>query len=274
MSGLNFRLYSAGVISPQLRSLNDLRQRHIRAMRAHSLADGVVAPLNLQPPPNLPANESRRTSSVVRLVLACVDQAMETSPFQASSLRSVFATDEGTGEVLQQILESLATSRQVSPIAFTNSLHGAPSGYFSIAVRNHQPAVVVSLGMQSFASGLLCAVTDAVTEQQPVLFVSYDPVTAAPFDEILPITEPTATAWVISALSVGAGFPRLGHFELTLNSGELASNADSLASWLPHSWAANSSAHGFAALGLLDANPGSCCQFALHKHNLVLKCVE
>jgi hypothetical protein len=38
------------------------------------------------------------------------------SPFPAETLRSVFATDEGTGEVCQQMLEALATTRQVSPL--------------------------------------------------------------------------------------------------------------------------------------------------------------
>ena len=109
----------------------------------------------------LPANERRRASQAVRLALACIEQALQASPFPVETLRSVFATDEGTGEVCQQMLEALATTRQVSPLLFPNSVHNAPSGYFSIAWRNRQPATVVSLGLESFASGLLCAVTEA-----------------------------------------------------------------------------------------------------------------
>ena len=46
-----------------------------------------------------------------------------------------------------------------------NSVHNAPSGYFSIAYRNRQSATVVSLGLESFASGLLCAASEAAGQR-------------------------------------------------------------------------------------------------------------
>jgi hypothetical protein len=84
-------------------------------------------------------------------------------------LRSVFATDEGTGEVCQQMLEALATTRQLSPLLFTNSVHNAPSGYFSIAGATSSRPPWSASGLESFACGLLCAVTDAIASRQPVL---------------------------------------------------------------------------------------------------------
>jgi hypothetical protein len=87
----------------------------------------------------LPANERRRASQVVRLTQACIEQALRDCPFPAGSLRSVFATDEGTGEICRQVLEAVATTREVSPLVFANSVQNAPSGLFFNCVG--QPAV-------------------------------------------------------------------------------------------------------------------------------------
>lgn len=165
----------------------------------------------------LPANERRRASPVVRLVLACIEQATQASPFPLETLRSVFATDEGTGEVCQQLLESLVTTRQISPLLFTNSVHNAPSGYFSIASRNRQSATVVSLGLESFACGLLCAVSEATVLQRPVLLACYDPPMSHLIDERLSVTEPTATAWIISAAEAVERPAAIGSFEISLD---------------------------------------------------------
>ena len=209
-------------------------------------------PLQLNSPQMLPANERRRASQVVRLTQACIEQVLQSCPFPAESLRSVFATDEGTGEVCQKIFEALATTRQVSPLIFANSVQNAPSGYFSIAWQNRQSSTVVSLGMASFASGLLCAVTEAISTQQAVLLVAYDPAMVAPMDELLPVREATATAWIISSVEISNSVPVLGTFALELE--HTVTNTPSIwPTWLPTTWSANSSAVGLAALGLLEA---------------------
>jgi hypothetical protein len=212
-------------------------------------------PLQVPSPAMLPAQERRRSSTAVRLVLACIDQALRDWPLPADGLRSVFATDEGTGEVCQQMLAALATTRQVSPLLFSNSVLNAPSGYFSIAWRNRQPSSVVSLGLESFASGLLCAVCDAQASGQPVLLVACDPPMPSPLDELLPVHEGTATAWIVStAPPVGA--PALATFSVAMlhEPGLLPSP---FPAWMPPAWAAHSSTRGLAALGLLAQDTGA-----------------
>lgn len=245
MTYLAFDLHAAGVLAPGLASLAELRA----ARRGQSW---VEAPVVLPPPNALPANERRRASPVVRLALACIEQVLADWPQPADRLRSVFATDEGTGEVCQQMLQTLAGSRQVSPLLFPNSVQNAPSGYFSIAWRNREPATVVSLGLESFAAGLVCAVTEAMLAAQPVLLVAYDPAMTAPLDDWLPVSQPTATAWVLGPAQ--ADTLPLASFELELNA-----DAEPTAwpGWLPAPWAAHSSAHALAALGLLDDAPGA-----------------
>lgn len=230
----------------------------------------MPAPLLVPSPAMLPTNERRRASPAVRLVLACVAQALNDSPFSGESLRSVFATDEGTGEVCQQMLEALATTRQVSPLLFPNSVQNAPSGYFSIAWRNRQPATVISLGLESFASGLLCAVTEAAACRQPVLLAVYDPAMSSPLDELLAVAQSTATAWVISCGTPDGTVPVLGAFTAALEPAQ-ATDPTELASWLPASWASHSSARALAALGLLDAGPDTALRLSLGGQMLTLR---
>lgn len=240
-------------MAPGLSSLQTL----VDAARQSELLAPTEQALSLPAPVKLPPNERRRASRAVRLVLACVEQALAHTCFDAGTLRSVFATDEGTGEICQQMLESLATSRQVSPLLFPNSVHNAPSGYFSIAHRNHQSATVVSLGEASFASGLLCALTESLCHREPVLLVAYDPAVTAPMDELLPLKDPMGTAWILSAANTSPQAPKIGRGELVV-----AEAADRPAppwrpAWMPSAWARYSSARALAALGLLAAPPGA-----------------
>lgn len=228
------------------------------------------APLLVPTPAMLPTNERRRASPAVRLALACVAQALQDSPFPGEALRSVFATDEGAGEVCQQMLDALATTRQISPLLFPNSVQNAPSGYFSIAWRNRQPATVVSLGLESFASGLLCAVTEAAACREPVLLVVYDPVMTPPLDELLPVSESTSTAWVISSGMPDETVPVLGSFSMVLEPAGAQAPTE-FAAWLPASWVAHSSARALAALGLLEAGPDTDLRLPLGGQMLTLR---
>ena len=261
---LRFVLYSAGVLAPNVSSLSEL----LTLFRTGEA--GISRPQELPSPTVLPANERRHASQVVRLALACAEQAMRTSPYAPDQLRCVFASDEGTGEVCQQMLEALATTRQVSPLLFSNSVHNAPSGYFSIAYQNHQPAVSLSMGRESFVSGLLCAVSEAATSGQPVLFLAYDSPLPEPMRSLLPIEQATATAWIIGssakskATHTSVRSPAqtpLGTFEVSLHPADTRSDYAPL-SWLPLPWGANGSAQSFAVLALLADGHGS-CEFAL-----------
>ena len=264
MGALHFQLHAASVLAPGMTSLEQMRS----ICRANRPPVSTQA-LQLPSPAMLPANERRRASQVVRLTQACIEQALLTSPFPVESMRSVFATDEGTGEICQQVLQAVTTTRQVSPLAFTNSVQNAPSGYFSISWRNRQSSTVVSLGLESFASGLLCAVTETISSQQPVLLVAYDPPMVTPMDELLAIRDATATAWIISSGANNYGVPVLASFALELEqAGVHAPSA--WPDWLPSKWSTHSSASGLTALGLLDAPLHTACRMAFGAQLLCL----
>jgi hypothetical protein len=261
VQAIDFHLHAAGVLAPGIASFGQF------CSIASGTAPYVPSPLVLAAPSTLPAQERRRSSQAVRLVLSCVEEALKAGAVPPESLRSVFASDEGTGEVCQQMLQALATTRQVSPLVFSNSVLNAPSGYFSIAWRNREPATVVSMGAESFASGLLCAVTESLTCEVPVLLVSYDPAMAAPLDEMIPIADPVASAWIISAAPASA--PVLASFRLALRRADVAA-ASALPAWMPATWAPTSSARSLAALALVDALQGSRFELSLGAQMLEL----
>ena len=265
VSHLHFNLHAASVLAPGMASLAQLRS----VCRSNQ---PPVSPefIPLPSPAMLPANERRRASQVVRLTQACIEQVLQSCPFPVESLRSVFATDEGTGEICQQVFDALATTRQVSPLIFSNSVQNAPSGYFSIAWRNRQSSTVVSLGLESFASGLLCAVTEAIATKQPILLVAYDPSMTSPMDELLPVCQATATAWIISSDARYAGVPVLGSFALSLELAEVHTPSR-WPTWLPAQWATHSSASALAALGLLEAPTESTYRMAFGGQLLCLQ---
>jgi len=271
---LGFVLHAAGVLAPGVGSLAELLDLHDR--RRPAVTEALVLPS----PAVLPANERRRASQVVRLVLACAAQALATGRYAPDELRCVFASDEGTGEVCKLMLEALVPSGQVSPLLFHNSLRNAPAGYFSIAYQNHLPAASVSMGCESFAAGLLCAVSEACTSAQPVLFLAYDAPLPEPMRALLPIEQATASAWIIESAPETAGnhtaVPSparlsLGRFELSLHG--VGGCVDPAPSWLPSAWAANSSARAFEVLALLADGRGS-CEFPLGEQRLRVALVE
>jgi hypothetical protein len=245
---MHLQLHAAGVLAPGLASLQDL------LALARTGAGASAAGLPLASPATLPPNERRRASQVVRLTLACAEQALQAGALSGRDVRTVFASDEGTGEVCQQMLEALATTRLPSPLLFHNSVHNAPAGYFSIAQRNRQSATSVSLGVDSFAAGLLCAAAEARSTGQPVLLLSYDPAMTAPLHAFLPVTHATATAWVLSAPPTPAAPPAAAGLTLELHDG--GAPVDALPGWAAP-WAAHSSARALHALAVVAGpDPG------------------
>ncbi|MDB5820106.1 MAG: hypothetical protein JWQ11_3746 [Rhizobacter sp.] len=290
---LHFDLIAAGVLAPGIGSIGQLIERAATSQRLDSPIDGTashgasgrgdrfigtmpgrtgaqaseafLAPSSTA----LPANERRRASAVVRLALACAEQALAFRPDLAACVRLVFASDEGVGDVSHQMLDALANDRPLSPLVFANSVHNAPSGYFSIAHHNRRPSISLSSGAQSFAGGLLCAAAEAEATGEPVLFVSYDSPLPMPLRSLLSISQPSASAWLIVAPDSMPPDPVMASFgveliDLDVRDGgaridvtPLQRPIDHRPHWLPATWTSNSSALGIAALGLLAEASGT-----------------
>ena len=92
------------------------------------------APTVLPMPTLLPAAERRRTGRVVKLALAVALEATTRAGSEPAQLASVFSSSGGDGHNCHEICQALALdSREISPTRFSNSVHNAAAGYWSIA---------------------------------------------------------------------------------------------------------------------------------------------
>lgn len=129
----------------------------------------------LPSPEWLPSAERRRTSDIIRLALCAGREALTSANQSITDTYTVFTSSGGSGEVIHQICESLATAeREVSPTRFHNSVHNAPAGYWGIATRNEWPSTSLCAHDASFAAGMLEAASQANQCTQPVLLLVHD----------------------------------------------------------------------------------------------------
>jgi len=125
-------------------------------------------------PQILPANERRRTTSLIKLALHVGEQATVEWP-DGAQLASVFSSSDGDHDILNKSTHALTLpGRPVSPTNFHNSVHNAPAGYWAIAAKSQAFSTSLSVGDASFSGGLIEAATFSQCERQPVLFIAYE----------------------------------------------------------------------------------------------------
>jgi Beta-ketoacyl synthase, N-terminal domain len=131
--------------------------------------------LPLPSPEWLPAAERRRTSDIIRLALCAGREALEDAGETIDDTYTVFSSSGGSGEVIHQICESLATpEREVSPTRFHNSVHNAPAGYWGIATRSEWPSTSLCAHDASFAAAVFESVAQVLSTDKPVLLLAHD----------------------------------------------------------------------------------------------------
>lgn len=146
-------------------------------------------------PQLLPANERRRMTSYIKLAI----YVAEAANLGDKALPAVFASSNGDFYITNHICNTLTmTPKYVSPTQFHNSVHNAPSGYWAIAAKSPAASTSISSGDSTFSSGLIEAVTQVLSLQEDVLYVAYDFPATAPLDKFSDVTEPFATALVLS----------------------------------------------------------------------------
>ncbi|MDB5361919.1 MAG: 3-oxoacyl-ACP synthase [Rhodospirillales bacterium] len=182
-----------------------------------------AAPVVLVPSPLLPPAERRRMTDTVKLALAIGSEAVAYAGCRAEHVPSVFASSGGDGVTIVSILEILASEqREVSPTRFHNSVHNAPSGYWSIATHSRESSTSVCAYDYSFSTGLLEAASLAVSEGRPVLLVSYDMPYPPALDAARPIFSIFGTALILSPERSGRS---LAAITLALGPGDAAETA-------------------------------------------------
>lgn len=155
--------------------------------------------LEVTPPAMLPPNERRRSVYTVRLALAPATEVMESTGVEAEGILSVFASSLGDGNVMNKMCLTLAERPEsISPTIFHNSVHNAPSGYYSIAKKAMGSTLSVAGHDATFTVGLIEALTSVTLRKKSVMLVAYDMVLPHPLCENQLFVDPFATALLFS----------------------------------------------------------------------------
>ena len=153
--------------------------------------------IELPSPIMLPKNERRRASPTIRIALEAVRQAVEASGFAPRELPAFFGSSVGDGDVLDVLVRTVTGGEErVSPTLFHNSVHNAPSGYWSIASGSHAPSLSIGAFDATAAATLLSAAVQA--RRQAVLVCIYDAAVPEPLRAVRSITLPFGAALVLS----------------------------------------------------------------------------
>lgn len=164
----------------------------------------IAASVALPAPSLLPAAERRRAVPTVKLALAVGTEALQQAGLRSADIATVFSSSGGDGETIDAILRVLATAeREVSPTRFHNSVHNAPSGYWTIATGSREPSTSLCAHDGSFAVGLLDAAVQAAVDRRPVALVAYDLSYPAPLSTARPIGSVFGVSLVLRPASDG-----------------------------------------------------------------------
>jgi hypothetical protein len=126
------------------------------------------------------------------LAIAAGTEALAQAGRDPAEMAMVFAASGGDGETVHEILSVLASpQRKVSPTRFHNSVHNAPSGYWSVATGSRAPSTSLCAFDDSFAAGMLEAAVQVTVQDCPVTLVAYD----VPYPEPLHAARPIVSAF-------------------------------------------------------------------------------
>lgn len=192
--------------------------------------------------------ERRRASPSVRLAMAAAQAAVAESGLNAADLPTVFGSSNGEGLMTHKLMEQLtAPGMLVSPTTFHNSVHNAPSGYWSIGAASTHAATSITAHDFTFGAVLLKAAMQIATEARPVLVVVYDD----PLPEPLHTARPMGCIFAVAMVLGPAGHPgALAEIALTHGSGEASAATPPMLAGLRAIWRDNPAAR---AIPLLEA---------------------
>jgi len=157
------------------------------------------APTVLTAPALLPPTERRRTGRVVKLALAVALEAASRAKIDPGALASVFTSSGGDGHNCHELCQALTLAgREISPTRFSNSVHNAAAGYWSIATGAQLESNVICAFDASFCAGLLEAITQVVVDGEAVMLVAYDTEYPEPIHSKRPVPDAFGTALVLA----------------------------------------------------------------------------
>lgn len=197
MSAREQRLVAAvqgiGLLGPGFRNWEEA------AAQLRGTAPARIQKTEVPAPQSLPPAERRRAGVAVKAALAVGHEALAMAKHSAVDLATVFTSSGGDGVNCHEICAALATDdRAISPTRFHNSVHNAPSGYWSISSGSMAPSSVLCAHDGSFAAGLLEALAQVASDNRPVLLVAYDTAYPEPLYGVRPIPDTMGVALLLA----------------------------------------------------------------------------
>lgn len=119
----------------------------------------------------VPKNLKRRLSPLAKTVFCAVSQCASSND---NSMPVVFSSTHGELAKSLQIIKIIETGEEVSPTAFSLSVHNAIAGLFSIVYGNTSEVTVLASGEDGIASAFLEALGLLQEGAPEVLLVFYD----------------------------------------------------------------------------------------------------
>lgn len=178
----DFVLNDWGAWAPGLHGKDDWRgfQRGVRAVIPNDLA---------KIPDFIPKLQQRRLSLLARAVFNAIDQCLKPE----ETLPTVFSSAHGEVGKALDMLRTIQAGEELSPTAFSLSVHNAIAGLYSIAYRNQQEITVMAPGVDGIAPAFFEALGILQEGIAQVLVVLYD--------------EPIAEFYPIAPFKLNADFP-------------------------------------------------------------------
>jgi hypothetical protein len=138
-------------------------------------APAQTAPLAPSAVPDhaIPASHRRRMSALAKMA---VQVALEATA-EAHADYLVFCSQHGELPRTRELLATIASGGELSPMGFSQSVHNASAGLYTIIKQSQVPATSLAAGAGTFAYGWIEAETYLRSHPgQRVLLVSYDEV--------------------------------------------------------------------------------------------------
>ena len=168
------------------------------------LNKGDWQPGSNAPPALILAREGRRAPQSVKMAVEVMSQACEMASISPADVAVVFSSSMGDMQITDYLCHILATPpRLVSPTRFHNSVHNAPTGYWSIATQSHAPASAISAFSNTAPMAFLEAAIQVVEEGNPVLLVTQEGVAVPALRDSCPSDYPFSAALLLAPSGYG-----------------------------------------------------------------------
>ncbi|MBO4480815.1 MAG: beta-ketoacyl synthase chain length factor [Alphaproteobacteria bacterium] len=111
----------------------------------------------------IPPMTRRRMTDLQKIVVGISKQVVPDN----ACYQVVFASRYGEWRQTIKLITQFHTESEMSPAGFSNSVHNAAAGAFSILTENKNSYISIAAGIRTLESGVLAA----LTAEKPVLFV-------------------------------------------------------------------------------------------------------